>query len=173
MACKVFAPVGGWQFLAPDTRMVFVERESTILWQWPVVPEGHPDYDPDHTLPRSWRVVEELGQSGLSEALAEERAARESAHDPYAERATPMGEKKANALSRDQEEMIRAAVGELEPGDTDHFTGRGPTAKPRVNVVQEIVERMGKEDTGERIWPEWVTRRSIDHATADGLVSED
>ncbi len=175
MSCKVFARTGGWQFLSPDsTRMEHVEKGSTVIWQWPVVPEGHDDYDPDHKLPRGWKVLEELGHQGLAEALAQVAAERESVKDPYASRAKPRGKRSSQeVLDEGQGDLIRAAVSEMEPGNTEHYTGRGPTAKPRVEVVQQIVERIREEQSGQRVWPDWVNRKVIDAATAEGLATED
>ncbi len=58
----VFATTGGWQVLRPGGQSRYVETGETVRWYWPLVGKNHEDYDPDHRLPREWRVVEGDGE---------------------------------------------------------------------------------------------------------------
>jgi hypothetical protein len=170
---KVRAKTGGWQILEPPTKnpntgmevdgkRMRIAAGEVVDWLWPILPPSHPDYDPDHRLPKGWEVV-----SDDTPSLAEELERRANPDkDPYRERLREQQkpEPEPPPVSRDRADLIVAAVAGLEVGNQEHYAGRGPRAKPRVTAVQDSIMQMVEEETGVREHPEWVTRKSIDKA---------
>lgn len=156
-------------------RHVRVSAGDVVDWMWPILPMNHPDFDEDRRIPRGWQVVSNDNDS--TEFINRVEEIKKTSHpdkDPYKARRAELEKPKPTpvALPDNRNGLLLAAVAELEPGNPEHYAGKGPKARPRVQAVQLVVERMVEEETGSRDWPNWVTRDSIDLATHEAWMSD-
>lgn len=156
----------------PPTRTRVSDGE-VVNWLWPILKPDDPDFDPSRRLPRGWLVMAEDLDAEFAMRVAELKKTANPDKDPYKERlaAQDVPEEVIQIDEGNRRDLILAAVAELEPGNQEHFAGKGPNAKPRVNAVQLAVEKMVEEESGSREWPAWITRKSIDTAVHEAGMS--
>lgn len=166
MSVIVKAQTKGEQKRGPGMRSERIREGQEFEWLWPLeAPEpGTEDHLPDtekwRGLPRGWKIVRTVGA-----AESAERAAKlpKTTLDDVRNTAT-------NANSAEYEErgvtakdldIVRAAVGELDPEDPDLFTSQG---LPRVEAVALQVEELLFQETRTRTYPNWLKREHITEA---------
>lgn len=142
--------------LGPNAERRSVKEGAQVTWEWPLR-DGEPGYDVNQLPPRNWIIM----NSNVDEEEWSKRV--EIASRKPVDRSEGRQKDEMNVergFSQADMQLIKNGVNLLDDDEPLHWTKLG---LPSIEQVQTKVEGLIFADTGDREFPTWVSRKTIEN----------